>query len=236
VFFHNEDDRDVFIARRLVVPEQAAVIPGSGVDLKRFEPSPLPGSVDRLTFLFIGRLLWEKGVGEFVEAARMVRQEVPEARFQVLGPVDTGKRGVPTADIEEWKAKGIIDYLGTATDVRPFIKSADCVVLPSYREGMPRVLLEAAAMARPLIAVDVPGCRQIVREGETGFLAEARSGSSLANKIIEFMNLDPQTRSSMGRRAREVVEVEFSEDLVERAYVQALAEIARPHSSGSANA
>ena len=236
VFFHNEDDRDLFIARRLVVPEQAAVIPGSGVDLKRFEPSPLPGSVDRLTFLFIGRLLWEKGVGEFVEAARMVRQEVPEARFQVLGPVDTGKRGVPTADIEEWKAKGIIDYLGTATDVRPFIKSADCVVLPSYREGMPRVLLEAAAMARPLIAVDVPGCRQIVREGETGFLAEARSGSSLANKIIEFMNLDPQTRSSMGRRAREVVEVEFSEDLVERAYVQALAEIARPHSSGSANA
>jgi len=125
VFFHNEDDRDVFIARRLVVPDQAAVIPGSGVDLKRFEPSPLPGSVDRLTFLFIGRLLWEKGVGEFVEAARMVRQEVPEARFQVLGPVDTGKRGVPTADIEEWKAKGIIDYLGTATDVRPFIKSAD---------------------------------------------------------------------------------------------------------------
>src|SRR4030095_8489862 len=109
-----------------------------------------------------------KGVGEFVEAARMLKTEFPKSRFRILGPVDEGKRGVPAAEIDRWKAEGVVEYLGTAPDVRPHIDAADCVVLPSYREGMPRVLLEAAAMGRPLIGADVPGCRQIVREGETG--------------------------------------------------------------------
>jgi glycosyltransferase involved in cell wall biosynthesis len=118
-----------------------------------------------------------------------------------------------------------VDYLGTAPDVRPFIAAADCVVLPSYREGMPRVLLEAAAMGRPLIAADVPGCRQIVREGQTGFLAEARSGSALAEKMLQLIRLDPSARAQMGRRARQVVEAEFSEELVNQAYLNALASI-----------
>ena len=164
----------------------------------------------------------------------MVSAQVPAARFQILGPADEGKRGVPADEIDRWKSEGIVDYLGTAADVRPFIKAADCVVLPSYREGMPRVLLEAAAMGRPLIGVDVPGCRQIVREGETGFLAEPRSASSLADKMLELIRLDPKARAKIGRRARQVVEAEFSEELVERAYLEALAPIVRIHRSAYA--
>ena len=225
VFFHNDEDRSLFIARGLAAPEQAEVIPGSGVDLNRFKPSPLPGRGDAITFLFIGRLLWEKGVGEFVEAAGMVKARHPSARFQVLGPTDLGKRGVRAADLDRWKSDGVVEYLGTASDVRPFIQAADCVVLPSYREGMPRVLLEAAAMGRPVIGSDVPGCRQIVREGETGFLAEARSGRALADKMIGMSQLDSSARASMGDRARKVVESDFSEELVDSAYLNALSTI-----------
>jgi glycosyltransferase involved in cell wall biosynthesis len=225
VFFHNDEDRSLFIQRGLATPEQAEVIPGSGVDLKRFRPTPLPGTGGAVTFLFMGRLLWEKGVGEFVEAARMVRAQYPAARFQILGPTDSGKRGVPIADLDRWVSEGVVDYLGTAPEVRSFIESADCVVLPSYREGMPRVLLEAAAMGRPVIGADVPGCRQIVREGETGFLAKVRSGHALAAKMIEMIELEPSMRAAMGHRARAFVESDFSEELVERAYSKALAAI-----------
>jgi len=225
VFFHNGEDLDLFLQRNLVRPEQVEVIPGSGVDLEHFTATPLPATGDRLTFLFIGRLLWEKGVGEFVEAARMVRTEFPEARFQILGPADEGKRGVPADVLNRWKTEGVVEYLGTTTDVRPFIAAADCVVLPSYREGMPRVLLEAAAMGRLLMGADVPGCRQIVREGETGFLAEVRSAASLAEKIADMVRLAPPERTRMAAQARQIVEAEFGEDLVNRAYLSALASI-----------
>jgi glycosyltransferase involved in cell wall biosynthesis len=225
VFFHNDEDRSLFLERGAVTKDRALVIPGSGVDLQRFTATPLPAEGDGLTFLFIGRLLREKGVGEFFEAARMVRTQAPAARFQILGSTDDGKRGVPAAEIDRWTVEGVVEYLGTARDVRPFIEAADCVVLPSYREGMPRVLLEAAAMGRPLIGADVPGCRQIVREGETGFLAEARSASGLAQKMLQLIQLEPAAREQMGRRARQVVEAEFSEELVNRAYLKALAPI-----------
>jgi len=225
VFFHNEEDENLFMEKRLAPPGKTAVIPGSGVDLQRFAATPLPGKGDGLTFLFVGRLLWEKGVGEFVEASKIVRTQAPAARFRILGSTDEGKRGVPADEIARWKREGVVDYLGTAPDVRPFIDAADCVVLPSYREGMPRVLLEAAAMGRPLIAADVPGCRQIVREGQTGFLAEARSGSALAEKMLQLIRLDRSARAQMGRRARQVVEAEFSEELVNQAYLNTLASI-----------
>ena len=225
VFFHNDEDRSLFIKRGLATAERAEVIPGSGVDLQRFKVKPLPGESDGLTFLFIGRLLWEKGVGEFVEAAGMVGAQYPASRFQILGATDAGKRGVPAMDVARWESEGTVEYLGTTPDVRPYIEAADCIVLPSYREGMPRVLLEAGAMGRPVIAADVPGCRQIVREGETGFLAEVRSGKALADKMIEMIRLSPSKRAGMGRRARQIVEQGYDEALVDRAYLNALAAI-----------
>ena len=227
VFFHNEEDLQLFVGCGLVKAEQAVVIPGSGVDLNRFAVTPLPGGAENPTFLFIGRLLWEKGVGEFVEAARRVKERAPAARFRILGPTDEGKRGVPKIELQRWIGEGAVEYLGTAADVRPCIQAADCVVLPSYREGMPRVLLEAAAMGRPLIGADVPGCRQIVDDGVTGFRCAVRSDSSLADAMMKIAELSPDERRQVGARARGVVEERFSEERVNSAYVDALSLILR---------
>lgn len=222
VFFHNAEDLDLFVSRRLVTPERARVIPGSGVNLEKFRAVALPGSGERVTFLFIGRLLWEKGVGEFVEAARTLKARFPEARFQSVGSRDASRRGVPANQLDEWRVEAVVEFPGDTPDVRPFIEAADCIVLPSYREGMPRVLLEGAAMGRPLIAADVPGCRQVVEEGVTGFRCVVRSAESLAEAMQKFIELPHDRRSGMGKQARSLVEREFSEEKVEQAYIDAL--------------
>ncbi len=167
------------------------MIPGSGVDLARYKPAPLPGTAAGPTFLLIGRLISEKGVREFVEAARLMKAQWPEARFQLLGDLTSGPRAIGRDEVEGWIAKDGIEYLGSAPDVRPFIAQADCVVLPSYREGLPRSLLEGAAMARPLVATDAPGCRNLVEPGVTGFLCEVRSGPSLAEAMSRIAGLSP---------------------------------------------
>lgn len=225
VFFHNPEDRDLFVARGLVREEQAQVIPGSGVDLSHFAPSAAPQTAEEPTFLFVGRLLWEKGVGEFVEAARMVKRSRPHARFQVLGGLASGNRAVPKQMLDDWQADGLIDYLGTCGDIRPHLQQADCVVLPSYREGLPRVLLEAAAMSRPAIAADVPGCRQVVENGKTGFLCEPRSASALAEAVQRMSALSPAERERMGRCARARAEERFGVERVWSAYLAAMARI-----------
>jgi glycosyltransferase involved in cell wall biosynthesis len=222
VLFHNSDDLRLFVERQLVEPSRAAVIPGSGVDLDRFQPLPLPGDAERATFLFIGRLLWEKGVGEFTQAATAVKAKFPETRFQLLGSMDTSGRGVSPAQLAALMAEANVEYLGTRADVRPAIAAADCVVLPSYREGMPRVLLESAAMGRPLIATNTPGCRHVVDEGVTGFLCAVRSADALANAMIKMVEAAPEARSEMGRAARSLVQRHFSEAAVEQAYAERL--------------
>jgi glycosyltransferase involved in cell wall biosynthesis len=222
VFFHNEEDRALFVQKRLVEPGQAAVVPGSGVDLGRFRPRPLPGGNDDPVFLYVGRLLSEKGVREFAEASALAKRRLPHARFRILGPKDNSSRGVPVAEIDRWVAEGAVEYLGAATDVVPHIEAADCVVLPSYREGLPKVLLEAGAMARPVIAADVPGCRQAVLHSETGFLCEPRSGPALASAMIEFARLSPADRTALGLRGRRHVEERFSDDEVAASYLSAI--------------
>ena len=159
VFFQNPDDLDLFLAARLVRPDQAHRLPGSGIDLEHFRPVAARSSGGGpFAFLMIGRLLWQKGLGEYAEAARLVRREVPDARFRLLGFLDAPNRSaVPAEDVQAWQADGLIDYLGDADDVRPHVEAADAIVLPSYREGLPRALLEGAAMGKPLIATDVPG-------------------------------------------------------------------------------
>jgi len=221
VFFQNPDDRALFIERRMVRPEQARLLPGSGVDLERFAPAPQPLSPP--TFLLIARLLGDKGVREFVEAARMLRPGLPEARFQLLGPIDGGNRtAISRAELEEWIAQGLVDYLGETDDVRPYVAAASAVVLPSYREGLPRSLLEAAAMARPLIATDVPGCREVVEDGTNGFLCRVRDSESLAKAMKNLAEMPVSRRSAMGEAARRKVQDQFSETVVIRAYLDAL--------------
>jgi glycosyltransferase involved in cell wall biosynthesis len=225
VFFHNPDDRDLFVSRRLVRPDRASVIPGSGVDLELFRPAPFPDNGQGPTFLFVGRLLREKGAGEFAEAARAVKRAYPEARFRMLGGFADGSRAVPRGVVDEWQSDGSIEHLGTCSDVRPHIAAADCVVLPSYREGLPRVLIEAAAMARPAIASDVPGCRHVVVDGVTGFLCASRSSEAVAEAMIRMIRKSSTERESMGRRARAHAEEHFGVERVWTEYLSVLTRI-----------
>src|SRR6476646_7674893 len=204
VFFQNCEDRKLFVDLGMVTAKQARVLPGSGVDLQHFSPSRLPEGPP--TFLFIGRLLRDKGVAEFAEAAASLRSELPGARFQLLGPIDEGNRTrIRRTELDSWVKANVVEYLGSADDVRPFSAAATAVVLPSYREGMPRSLLEAAAMGRPLIAADVPGCRHIVEDGLNGYLCTVRDAASLASAMLRLARLRPGERLAMGQAARRKV-------------------------------
>jgi glycosyltransferase involved in cell wall biosynthesis len=230
VFFHNPDDRALFLRRRLVRADQATVIPGSGIDLDRFEFRSPPRNPEPV-FLFIGRLLKDKGIVEFVEAARLVKEDSPAIRFQVLGGVEQHPKAVPAEMLRQWEKDGVVEFLGSAEDVRPLITEADCVVLPSYREGLPRVLLEASAMGRAVIGTNVPGCRHAIEDGVTGFLCEPQSASSLAETMANFARLSTDQRRLMGERAREKAEREFGEERVIEAYISALDRILGPRAT-----
>jgi len=224
VFFQNGEDLRLFVDRKIIREEQGRLLPGSGVDLDRFAPAP--ATEGPATFLLVARLLRDKGIVEFVEAARSLRAMLPEARFQLLGPLDPGNRtAISRSDLDRWVGEGIVEHLGTVDDVRPFIAAATAVVLPSYREGMPRSLLEAAAMSRPLIATDVPGCRDIVEHGQNGYLCEVRDASSLASAMSRMAELPSSSRLAMGDAARRKVQEQFSEGLVTKAYLDVLADL-----------
>jgi glycosyltransferase involved in cell wall biosynthesis len=203
-----------------------AVLPGSGIDLERFRPvtDPEIGAAARpVVFLLVARLLWDKGVGEFVEAARRIRAERGDASFCLLGFLDAhNQTAIPPGVVEGWVAEGLIEYLGATDDVRPFLAAADCVVLPSYREGTPRSLLEAAAMGRPLIATDAPGCRDVVEEGVNGYLCAVRDPASLAAAMTRFLDLDLEARAAMGQASRAMAERDYDEALVIDAYRRAI--------------
>lgn len=222
VFFQNSDDRSLFIDEKLVREEQALLLPGSGVNLDHFSPaSREPSQLNEIVFILVARLLWDKGVGEFVAAARLVREKVPTARFQLLGFLDVENRtAVPRESLEKWVDEGLIEYLGATDDVRPFLQAADCVVLPSYREGTPRSLLEGGAMGKPLIATNVPGCKEVIDHASNGLLCRARDAEDLANKMIDFATMDHSSRVVMGRKSREKVEMKFSEAVVIDSYLK----------------
>jgi glycosyltransferase involved in cell wall biosynthesis len=220
VFFQNDEDRSLFVGRRIVRAKQSRVLPGSGVDLSRFAPAaPNDGPP---VFLLVARLLRDKGVIEFVQAARSLAGH--GMRFQLLGPIDEGNRtAIGRLELERWVEEGVIEYLGVTDDVRPFLAAATAVVLPSYREGMPRSLLEAAAMGRPLIAADVPGCRDVVEDGVNGYLCTVRDPVSLASAMRRLAGLPATDRIAMGEAARRKVQEQFSEELVIGAYLDVLA-------------
>lgn len=235
VFFQNEDDWRFFVERGLVQPEKASRLPGSGVDLQAFSPAPNPvHGDDSCVFLMVARLLWEKGVGEYASAARLVRQTRPQARFQILGPFDDSpRRGVPRATLQAWVEERSVEYLGQTDDVRPFLQAADCVVLPSYREGVPRSVLEAAATARPVITSNAVGCRDAVDDGSTGLLCEPRDVDDLADKLLRMIEMGPEGRRAMGLAGRAKMEREFDERAVIDAYRQKVALVLQASSSAS---
>jgi glycosyltransferase involved in cell wall biosynthesis len=223
VFFQNPDDLDLFLGRGLVRRDQADLLPGSGVDLAFFSPRPRQGD-GLVTFVLAARLLWAKGVAEYVEAARIVRSQRSDVRFRLLGPLEpSGPGAVGERDLEAWRAEGLVDYRGSASDVRPELAEADCVVLPSYyREGTPRILLESAAMGIPVITTDSVGCREAVIDGQTGVLCQPRSAASLAEAMLSIAAMTLAERQAMGQAGRALMERRFSEAVVHRAYQDAL--------------
>ena len=223
VVFQNEDDRSEFLAAGLVRLERTVRVPGSGVDVERFAPVPLPQG-GAPVFLFVGRVLSDKGVREFVQAARRLLRSHPHLIFRVLGQVGAANpTAIPAAEVQSWQDEGLVELLGTCDDVRPHLARALCVVLPSYREGVPRALLEAAAMARPCIATDVPGCRDAVVHGRTGLLCLARDSAALADAMQHFIGAGPELWARMGEAGRQHVEDHFDE----RRVIDTYCEIAR---------
>jgi glycosyltransferase involved in cell wall biosynthesis len=228
VFFQNEDDRQLFIGAGLVQAGRTDRLPGSGLDLAHFQPSPAAGSRDQpFSFLLVARMLRDKGVEEFAQAARLVRQRAPDARFRLLGAIDTANpNAIPASRIGAWENEGLLDYLGKCDDVRPHLREAGCVVLPSYREGVPRALLEAAAMERPIIATRTAGCKDVVEHGVNGFLCRVKDGADLALRMMDMLELPPQRRVEMGRAGRRKIAAGFDERIVIEKYLDAIGECA----------
>ena len=175
----------------------------------------------RKVFIFISRLLWEKGLLEYVEAARRVKKIFPETSFLSAGAAEKDSNaGATLKKIREWELDGTISYLGEANDIRVHIAQVHCVVLPSYREGLPRVLLEGAAMGRPLVATDVSGCREVVDDGVNGYLCRVNDSEDLTTKLLKIHSLSMQEMIEMGRKGRKKVETDFDERLVIKQYIE----------------
>ena len=224
VFFQNPDDRDLFVQQQIVRLDQTQLLPGSGVNLERFKPSDLVRSSDQpFSFILIARMIKDKGIVEFIEAAKEVHELHSNVEFQLLGFLGVqNPTAISKEQIEEWSQLPFVHYLGAADDVRPFIERSDCVVLPSYREGTPKALLEAAAMAKPIIATRVPGCKEVVEDGVTGYLCEVKSARDLAQKMIQMLELSAVQRARMGQLGRLKMEQQFSEQTVIDRYLAVL--------------
>jgi len=227
VFFQNRDDRDLFVRKKLVHIRKTDLIPGSGIDTVRFAPRPPRAPDGRVRFLLIARLVRDKGLIEYIEAAHVLRQRYGKrVECALLGAFYPGN---PTAvrpeEIAAWEEEGRIRYLGESDDVASVMAAYDCVVLPSYREGLSRVLLEAAAMAKPIVTTDVPGCRDVVVEGENGFLCRPGDAGALAEAMEKIVQMSERQRREMGRAGRQKVVDEFEEGIVIDRYRAAVREI-----------
>jgi glycosyltransferase involved in cell wall biosynthesis len=202
IFFQNPDDLELFFNSGLLKrPEQAVLINGSGVETTFYKPAVFPGKV---SFLLIARLIKDKGIFEYIDAARIVKKKYQDIIFYLLGSIENGPGSMSKDKIESWCAEGMVEYLGTVNDVRPAIENASVYVLPSYCEGTPRTVLEAMSMGRPVITTDAPGCKETVRDGLNGFLIPVRDPEALANAMIKFIER-PELIPMMGLESRKIV-------------------------------
>jgi len=220
VFFQNPDDLLLFKEKCLLPSDSKAVlVNGSGVNVERFSYVEPP--VKLLSFLLIARLIWHKGIREYVEAARLLKSRYPEVSFKMLGPLDTNPSAIEKKEVEAWVAEGVIEYLEETDDVRPYLAACSVYVLPSYREGTPRSVLEAMALGRPVITTDVPGCRETVEEGVNGFLVPAKDSVALADAMEKFI-LNPEMIVEMGRKSREIAVKKYDVHKVNKVILEAM--------------
>lgn len=222
IFFQNDEDRNFFVQKKLVRKPKTDLLPGSGINLKKFQPIDYhKGSP--FIFLMVARLISDKGIFEYVEAIRHLRKKKCNAKFQLLGAFDSKPdRAVKPDMIEAWEKEGLLEYLGVSDQVKEIMGKADCVVLPSYREGTPRVLLEAASLCKPMVATDVPGCHHVVKDGFNGLLCKPMNAIDLAEKMQSILDSSEQTLRTMGINGRKYVQDNFDESRVIEKYKQAI--------------
>lgn len=227
VFFQNRDDRRLFIDKKIVAEAKTGLLPGSGVDIARFRPSSEDDSKQRdsgpFHFLFIGRLVLSKGIREYITAASIVQKSFPGTIFDIIGENADINGFLPESELKNAQETGQVVYHGNTGEVSRFIAQSDCVVLPSYyREGVPRALLEAAAMGKPLIAADSIGTREPVRDGLNGYLCEPQNPDDLAEKMMRFISLSKNDKHGMGKESRILAEKEYSDTIVNIKYLEKL--------------
>lgn len=223
VFFQNNDDLDFFINNKLVKDSQCDVLPGSGVDIERFKPQMREKNKD-IKFLLVARMIWEKGIAEYVQAAKEIKKTYPNVEFAILGFLDVeNPHAITKSQMDKWVEEGDINYLGYSDNVDEVIHTADCIVLPSYYpEGTPKILLESGSCGKPIITTDTVGCRNVVDDGVNGYLCEPRSWEDLKFKLEMFLNLDDEARLEMGKKSREKVVREFDDKIVINKYLDLL--------------
>jgi len=220
VFFQNPDDMRSFKELDILTDENKAVlINGSGVDVNKFAYAK--PKINPITFLLIARLIWDKGIGEYVEAARLIKKRYPNVVFRVLGSFDSNPAAISQKQVREWVQEGLIEYLGETDDVRPYIKDSSVYVLPSYREGTPRSVLEAMSMGRAVITADTPGCRETVCHGVNGFLIPVKNSQALVEAIERFI-LNSELIFDMGVKSREIAVGKYDVHKVNRVIMQAM--------------
>lgn len=228
IFFQNFDDMNVFLEKKFATADKVERIPGSGVDYHFFAPQPKQNVSSQFQFLFISRLVKDKGIIEFVQASQNFKNKKVNIVCNVLGPIwnqNLKDNTVTKDEINEWTTKGIINYLGEVKDVRQQIADADCIVLPSYREGMSNVLLEAGSMAKPCITCNTTGCKEIVEDNVTGFLCQVKNADDLTLKMEKMFSLSNLQREEMGKKARQKIIKEFDKQIVIDAYLKAIKKI-----------
>ena len=223
VFFQNQSDFARLTIKGGVSPERAEVIPGSGVDLKHFQPHSRPPS-DTFTFVYAGRILWEKGFPYLPEAMKLLRINKPKVECLIFGFTDErDPKCVPLKTLRVWETQGLIRYRGPLEDVREAYSQADCLVLPSfYREGIPRSLLEGAAMSKPIVATDWVGCREVVTDGVNGYLCRIKDAQSLADTMLKMVEAGKQKQLEMGAFGRMLMERHFDEKIILEKYLDIL--------------
>jgi glycosyltransferase involved in cell wall biosynthesis len=236
VIFQNPDDRAVFIRKGILTGEQTAVIKGSGVDLSVYRPSPEPEGLP--VVMLASRMLWDKGVAQFVEAARILKSEGVQARFALAGDSDPDNpAAIPQEQLDVWKDCGDVEWWGLQEpqNMPEVLAKSHIVCLPSYREGIPRILIEAAASGRPIVTTDAPGCRELVRPGENGMIVPSRDIASLAH-ALRFLIENPEARIAMGNNNRQVAVQEYSQELVIAQFMSVYRDLLRAASLGTAGA
>lgn len=229
VIFENHDDLQSFVTQGSVKSTEAALIRGAGVDLKRFNPALCAVQTQQAPIvMLVARMLRDKGVLEFVQAAHMLHAAGIHARFVLVGDPDPeNPASMDEATLHAWHGQNGLEYWGRRDDMPHVFAQADIVCLPSYREGLPKVLLEAAACGRALVATDVPGCREVVIEEQTGLLVPARNVQALANALRRLIN-DPVLRTRLGKQARHLAETEFSDERVIAQTLDLYTELQKP--------